>query len=181
MENSVVVAILQLLGKFEAGTLATIIIFMILSPFGVICLVVFFGMWGEKKRNAEVLRFVEQFAAYREEMDTLLEVMRKASEDHRKETSAILEAMRKAAEEHQWANSELVRIYREDTKRILESHGRDINELGEYYKTNVELVHSWRRIAEGFQETVVLNTATMQRMCDMMQTNQFCPNARLPK
>ena len=148
MENSVAVAILQLLGKFEAGTLATIIILMILSPFGVICLVVFFGMWGEKKRNAEVLRFVEQSTAYREGMDALVTAMRKASEDHQR------------------ANTELVRIYREDTKQILECYGKDTSKLSTYYNENVELVHSWRRIAEGFQQTVVLNTATMQRIND---------------
>lgn len=163
MENSVVVAILQLLEKFEAGTLASIMVLTVLSPFGVICMVVFFWMCVEKKRSAEVLLYIEQTAAYRED------------------TTTLLEAMRKATEESQQAHVELIRVYREDTKRILEAYGKDIHDVGTYYKTNVELVISWKRIAEGFQETVVLNTATMQRMCDMMQTNQFCPNARLPK
>lgn len=78
-------------------------------------------------------------------------------------------------------NDTILRDYREDTRTILESYGKDVQMLSDFYKHNVELVLSWRRIAEGFQETVVLNTATMQRMCDLMQTNQFCPNARLPK
>ena len=67
-------------------------------------------------------------------------------------------------------NSELVRAYRDDTKKILESYGKDMQKLSSYYKDNVELVHSWRRIAEGFQQTVVLNTATMQRTNDMIET-----------
>ena len=75
----------------------------------------------------------------------------------------------------------ILRSYREDTQQTLEAYGKDIQILSDFYKHNVELVISWKRIAEGFQETVVLNTATMQRMCDLMQTNQFCPNARLPK
>lgn len=75
----------------------------------------------------------------------------------------------------------ILRSYRDDTRRTLESYGKDVQMLSDFYKHNVELVVSWKRIAEGFQETVVLNTATMQRMCDLMQTNQFCPNARLPK
>ena len=75
----------------------------------------------------------------------------------------------------------ILRSYREDTQQTLEAYGKDIQTLSDFYKHNVELVISWKRIAEGFQETVVLNTATMQRMCDLMQTNQFCPNARLPK
>jgi len=75
----------------------------------------------------------------------------------------------------------MLRYYREDTRQTLEAYGKDVQLLSDFYKHNVELVISWKRIAEGFQETVVLNTATMQRMCDMMQTNQFCPNARLPK
>lgn len=67
-------------------------------------------------------------------------------------------------------NAEILRAYRDDTKKILECYGKDMEQLSSYYKDNVELVHSWRRIAEGFQQTVVLNTATMQRINDMIET-----------
>jgi hypothetical protein len=67
-------------------------------------------------------------------------------------------------------NAEILRAYRDDTKKVLECYGKDMEQLSSYYKDNVELVHSWRRIAEGFQQTVVLNTATMQRVTDMIDT-----------
>lgn len=71
---------------------------------------------------------------------------------------------------HEKETGELLRAYREDTKAILECYGKDMSKLSGYYNDNVELVHSWRRIAEGFQQTVVLNTATMQRINDMIET-----------
>jgi len=73
-----------------------------------------------------------------------------------------------------WLNerraSELMRIYREDVTKVTR-----------YYEENVKLVEALLKIANGFQDTVVLNTQTTQRMVDVCLTNQFCPNARLPK
>ena len=104
------------------------------------------------------------------------------SERRRNETIKIYrDDLEKTLGEFSKANTELLRAYREDTKKILEAYGKDFESVSAFYRSNVELVNSWKRIAEGFQETVVLNTATMQRMCDLMQTNQFCPLARLPK
>ncbi len=85
-----------------------------------------------------------------------------------------------------WASNErrrdaMLQVYRDDLHRVLQEYGSDVAKLSRFYETNVELLKSWKAIAEGFQQTVVLNTSTMQRMCDMMQTNQYCPNARLPK
>lgn len=124
MDQSVVAAMLNILSKFETGTLSALIGLMILSPFGVICLIVFFWVSVEKRRAADEQRYAE-----------------------------------------------LLRAYRDDTKSILDAYGKDIQELANYYKTNVELVVSWKRIAENFQDTVVLNTQTMQRLADLISAS----------
>jgi hypothetical protein len=124
MDHSVVAAMLNILSRFETGTLSALIGLMILSPFGVICLIVFFWVAAEKRRAADEQRYAE-----------------------------------------------LLRAYREDTKSILDAYGKDIQELANYYKTNVELVVSWKRIAENFQDMVVLNTQTMQRLADLISAS----------
>jgi len=77
--------------------------------------------------------------------------------------------------------AQMLEIYREDMRTILDKYGADQRELREMYEANVKLVVAWEKIAGGFQDTVVLNTQTMQRMVDMCVTHQFCPQARLPK
>lgn len=73
-----------------------------------------------------------------------------------------------------WAND---RRYRD----LIEEYGKDVKRLGMLYESNVELVKNYQRMSEDFQDTVVLNTQTNQRAIDLIQTNQFCPMARLPK
>jgi len=77
--------------------------------------------------------------------------------------------------------SEMLRLYREDMHQVLESYGKDIAKLSLFYEHNVILVQNWEKIGNGFQDQVVLNTQTMQRMIDVCVTNQFCPHSRLPK
>lgn len=78
-------------------------------------------------------------------------------------------------------HAQMLHLYREDMRSILSSYGKDISRLTTFYENNVELVRAWEKVANGFHDTVVLNTQTMQRMIDVCITNQFCPNARLPK
>lgn len=64
---------------------------------------------------------------------------------------------------------------------MLALYREDVAKLSQYYMNNVELVKNWERVSTSLQDQVVLNTQTMQRMVDVCVTNQFCPNARLPK
>lgn len=66
-------------------------------------------------------------------------------------------------------------------QQILTQYRADIDRISKYYESNVALVNSYEKIADSLQDQVVLNTQTMQRMVDVCITNQFCPNARLPK
>lgn len=71
--------------------------------------------------------------------------------------------------------------YRSDMDKALKSYGEHIAQLAEYYEHNVELVKSWQQIAEGFRDTVVLNTQTLTEVCQLIKTNQYCPHVRINK
>lgn len=75
----------------------------------------------------------------------------------------------------------LLEAYRADTQEVLKSYGDHVNQLAAYYERNVELVKSWQQIAEGFRDTVVLNTTTITKLCDSIETNQYCPHVRINK
>ena len=74
-----------------------------------------------------------------------------------------------------------LKIYRSDMEMVLKSYGQHIGKLTEYYEKNVELVKSWQQIAEGFRDTVVLNTQTLTKVCDQIENNLFCPMVRIDK
>jgi hypothetical protein len=75
----------------------------------------------------------------------------------------------------------MLSTYKADMDTILEAYGANVQKLSDYYEKNVELVKSWQKIAEGFRETVVLNTQTLTRVCDLVETNQYCPHVRVGK
>jgi len=49
------------------------------------------------------------------------------------------------------------------------------------YKNNVHLVESYAKIAEELHETVRLNSALWSEAIEKINTNQFCPAARVQK
>lgn len=51
-------------------------------------------------------------------------------------------------------------------------------ETAQFYRDNVELVKIANKLAEGFQDTVVSNTAALERVANMVRHNQYCPVAR---
>lgn len=57
---------------------------------------------------------------------------------------------------------------------LLETYKADVDKLSKYYENNVKLVESWEKIAEGFQAIVVMNTSTMQKVCDKIETVERC-------
>ncbi len=72
-------------------------------------------------------------------------------------------------------------VYRADMHSAQTAHGEHVRLISSYYERNVELVKSWQTIAEGFRDTVVLNTQQLTKVCDMVETNQYCPNVRVGK
>lgn len=73
-----------------------------------------------------------------------------------------------------WMND---RRYRD----LIDEYGKDVKRLGLLYEKNVELVKAYQKVSEDLQDTVILSTQTNQRAIDLIQTNQYCPMARLPK
>lgn len=57
---------------------------------------------------------------------------------------------------------------------LLETYKADVDKLSKYYENNVKLVESWEKIGEGFQSIVILNTQTMQKVCDQLDTVRQC-------
>ena len=71
--------------------------------------------------------------------------------------------------------------YREDTLRQTQEHAAALSEVREMYKNNVDLVKNYQHIAEGLQTLIVLNTQTITKLCDKVESNQYCPQIRLKK
>ncbi len=72
----------------------------------------------------------------------------------------------------------LVRKYQDDMDKSLERYGEALNRVTQYYNDNVELVQDWKKLADDLHSTVVLNTRTMQSLCDRIDHNHFCPQVR---
>lgn len=79
------------------------------------------------------------------------------------------------------AQARLLESYREDTQSVLKSYKDHVDQLARYYENNVELVKSWQQIAEGFRDTVVLNTQVLTEVHGSIRDNQFCPMVRVDK
>ncbi|MFW5490417.1 MAG: hypothetical protein ACNI3A_18670 [Desulfovibrio sp.] len=71
--------------------------------------------------------------------------------------------------------------YRDQTSETLESYGAVQRETAQYYRDNVELVRSVESLARGFQDVVVTNTRTLERLCNDVEHHVFCPVARESK
>jgi hypothetical protein len=48
----------------------------------------------------------------------------------------------------------------------------------EMYKDNAKLVSAYEKVAEGFQDIVILSTQTMTQVRDRVDSNLFCPLMR---
>lgn len=71
--------------------------------------------------------------------------------------------------------------YRDDTQQQMVEHSKALAEVRQMYIDNVELVKAYQKIAEGLQSMIVLSTQTLQRVCDKIDGNQYCPQVRLKK
>lgn len=68
--------------------------------------------------------------------------------------------------------------HRRQTDMVLERYGEALRETAQYYNDNVELVRSFSKMANGFQDLVVSNTRTLERLCNDVEHHVFCPLAR---
>ena len=82
---------------------------------------------------------------------------------------------------HQRGQASLVEVYRSDMAKVLDSYGRHIEQVSQYYKDNVELVIQYQSVANDLKEIIVLNTQTITKLCDAVNTNRFCPVTRIKK
>ncbi|MEN6439439.1 MAG: hypothetical protein ABFD97_12770 [Syntrophobacter sp.] len=71
--------------------------------------------------------------------------------------------------------------YREDVIEHRRLYDEGLREVRRMYENNVELVKGYAKIADGFQDLVVLNTQTLTKLCDSVNSNQYCPQVRLKK
>jgi hypothetical protein len=69
-------------------------------------------------------------------------------------------------------HADLLETYRQDTRRILDEYGKSVDAISTYYKNNVLLVEGYERVCRDLHSVVVLNTQTMQRLCDKIDARQ---------
>lgn len=74
--------------------------------------------------------------------------------------------------------TELLEVYRHDTREILKDYGDSLDKVTKFYGDNVQLVQGYERVAKDLHDVVVLNTTTIQRCCDLIQNNSYCPLVR---
>ena len=75
----------------------------------------------------------------------------------------------------------IIACHKEDLSAILDRYENDMSEMREMYKNNVELVKDYKSIAGDLKEIVVLNVRESSAMKASIDSNQFCPLARLDK
>lgn len=66
-------------------------------------------------------------------------------------------------------------------EKTLRQYREDMLEQRRMYENNVELVKQVYSLAENHQSIVMLNTQGYQKLCDAINSNQFCPMVRLKK
>ena len=66
-------------------------------------------------------------------------------------------------------------------EKTLKQYRDDMIELRDMYKNNVELVKRYAEMNGDLREIVIMNTQSLQRVCDDVRQNQFCPMVRLKK
>lgn len=71
--------------------------------------------------------------------------------------------------------------YRKDTERIFSDIRLYQEEWRKMYENNVTLVENYETVATDLRTVVIISTQTLQKVCDAIHTNQYCPQVRLEK
>jgi len=71
---------------------------------------------------------------------------------------------------------------------LFHGHRKRFDQVVQMYESNVRLLEETQRIATGLKElngelkdVILLNSQAMQRVADLVETNQYCPMVRLEK
>ena len=65
--------------------------------------------------------------------------------------------------------------HQQEVNRIMASYGDSLTQVIKLYENNAELVRAFGRLSDDFHATITLNTQVMQKVCDKIDSNQFCP------
>jgi len=65
--------------------------------------------------------------------------------------------------------------------KILDRYKADVTEARRMYESNVKLVRAYENLAGDLKDIIVMNTQTMTKLADSINTNQYCPQVRLQK
>jgi len=66
-------------------------------------------------------------------------------------------------------------------RKILDCYKKDMAEMRAMYESNVRLVEKYEGVARELKDVVIMNTQAMTKICEDVETNQFCPMVRLKK
>lgn len=78
----------------------------------------------------------------------------------------------------QKAQTRMLNAYREDTKKTLAQYHDDMVAMRQMYDSNVILVKQYGDLCTNLREIVVVNTAQMANMNNLVENNLFCPLMR---
>lgn len=108
------------------------------------------------------------------EMKAALDTIREGFGDALKE-------IRATAEKSEERNQELLRIYREDTQRLLAEHKDSVVQVSNFYTDNVELVRNFELLSKQQLEVLLMVSQQLQRVEDGVTNNLYCPLHRPEK
>lgn len=77
------------------------------------------------------------------------------------------------------SKEKMLRQYREDTQAALEKHEEHMQEIRRMYESNARLVKAYDDVSKDLHDVVIINTQTMQMLCEEIKTNQYCPAVRI--
>jgi len=66
-------------------------------------------------------------------------------------------------------------------ERTLAQYRDDMLEQRQMYKDNVELVKSYQKIDESYQDVIIMNANASTKLSADIRSNQYCPMIRLNK
>lgn len=72
----------------------------------------------------------------------------------------------------------LLETYRTDTASIVRDLGREHDEAVEFYRSNIDLVRAYNRMADSFQSIVVNNTRAMERLVTIVEERRIGGNRK---
>lgn len=79
------------------------------------------------------------------------------------------------------SHSKTLTAYRDDTIVQMAALREYMAEIRQMYKNNVHLLEAHEALSKDLKDVIIMNTEAMTQVCDVVKTNQFCPQVRLKK